>query len=168
MSLPPPFSIDALSKEMTHSPHNQLIDKSDLVIHCYETILFYPFWSWKFLSINPLVILVPWSNAPTKSSCSKIWNNQNYLPSAHTQVTFLFLHKRRYYGVWKKSFIFGKKKVQMQYFFRSFKKEKCNYTQEKNKTHKKKDWHKNKPKNLFREITSINYSLTRNHLYQEF
>jgi len=56
----------------------------------------------------------------------------------------------------------------MQYFFRSFKKEKCNYTtRKKTKPTKRKIDIKTNPKKLFREVTSTNYSLTRNHLYQE-
>merc|ERR1719342_348978 len=57
-----------------------------------------------------------------------------------------------------------RKKVQMQYFFRSFKKEKCNYTtRKKTKPTKRKIDIKTNPKKLFREVTSTNYSLTRNH-----
>jgi len=93
------------------------------MIHCYETICFIRFELNTRPSPYPLVILVSpqikCSPPPTNLSKTVAVKNQTTYQCSY-QVTFLFLHKRRYYGVWKKSFIFGKKKVQMQYFFRIF------------------------------------------------
>jgi len=59
-----------------------------------------------------------------------------------------------------------RKKCKCNIFSESFKKEKCNYThKKKTKPTKRKIDIKTNPKKLFREITSTNYSVTRNHLY---
>jgi len=151
MSLPSPLMPHP--KKMTHSPHNQLIDKSDLVIHCYETILFYPFWSWKFLSINPLVILVPRLNAPLSphqaGAVKRFETTKTTYPVLIPKSLFFFYTKEDIMESERSPLFLERKKCKCNIFSESFKKEMQLHTQEKNKTHKKKDWHKNKPKKAF-------------------